>query len=215
MIAYSEEQLNLLLNTIDDYEGWQFRDDSYYKDRDKILIKMAYYLGMREEEVSTASVIFLDKVNKLYTVPKGVSKNHRPRPMPIPELFFNELINYIRKYNLNNWLFLSRSRGFHKAKDNKKFSQNLCPRAIGFRFQKYRKLAGLDMIKDFSKDGRALRRMRYHDLRSTYATRLDKAGVRLKVIQNLLGHLHLSSTERYLSNSTIEERREAVNLVFS
>ncbi len=210
MIAYSDDQLNLLLKAVDGYKGWQFSDNSYYKDRDKIIIKMAYYLGMRETEIATASVIFLDKVNRLYTVPKGISKNHKLRPLPIPNVFFKELIIYIRKYYLSNWLFLSRT----KLGNERKSMGHLSPRAVGFRFHKYRALAGLDMIKDFSTDGRALRRMRFHDLRSTYATRLDRAGVRLKVIQNLLGHSHLSSTERYLKNSTIEERREAVNLVF-
>lgn len=70
-------------------------------------------------------------------------------------------------------------------------------------------------LKDYSKDGKKLKTLRFHDFRSTYATRLDKHGVRLKVIQNLLRHKHLFSTQRYLRNSSMEERVIAVNDVFN
>ena len=49
-----------------------------------------------------------------------------------------------------------------------------------------------------------------HDLRATYATILDENGVPQRVIQELLGHAHGSTTEIYLG-MTMQRMREAVD----
>jgi len=212
MFAYTTKQFNRLLEAVDKYDKWQFRDSSYYRDRDKIMIKMAFYLGLREAEVAFASVDCIDFENRIYTVYDSVAKKGSGGFLPIPEVFFRNLCSYVEKYNLTGWLFLSRSRNFYVW--DRVCLDHISPRAVGFRFEKYRCLAGLDFVKNFSKDGRKLHLMRFHDLRGTFATRLDEAGVRLKIIQNLLRHKHLYSTQRYLSDSKFGERVEAVNSVF-
>lgn len=51
-----------------------------------------------------------------------------------------------------------------------------------------------------------------HRLRHTYATRLLRAGVNIKVVQELMRHSSLSSTEVYLAVSSAE-CRDAINLL--
>jgi len=49
----------------------------------------------------------------------------------------------------------------------------------------------------------------FHTLRSTYATRLDEAGVSITVIQKLLGHKSIETTRRYIAVAK-ERLRDAV-----
>ena len=52
----------------------------------------------------------------------------------------------------------------------------------------------------------------FHDLRRTAATWLLESGVDLKTIQEILGHSHISTTERYLSISS-EAKVKAMNIL--
>jgi integrase len=54
--------------------------------------------------------------------------------------------------------------------------------------------------------------IRFHDLRHTFGTRLDAAGVGLVTIQKLMGHSTIRMTERY-SHPGASERRRAVELL--
>ena len=49
-----------------------------------------------------------------------------------------------------------------------------------------------------------------HTLRRTFASNLDKAGVRLAIIQQLMGHADLSTTMRYISRDE-KGQRQAIN----
>ncbi len=51
-----------------------------------------------------------------------------------------------------------------------------------------------------------------HTLRHTYATRMVRAGVRLDVVQRLLGHARLATTAQYL-HSSMDDLRDAVDSV--
>jgi site-specific recombinase XerD len=54
--------------------------------------------------------------------------------------------------------------------------------------------------------------VRIHDLRHTYASLLINKGASLYEVQKLLGHFHISMTERYahLMPNTLAERVEIV-----
>ena len=43
-----------------------------------------------------------------------------------------------------------------------------------------------------------------HRFRKTFATRLHHAGVPLRDLQKILGHKHLSTTEKYLAESDLK-----------
>lgn len=60
-------------------------------------------------------------------------------------------------------------------------------------------------------DGRGYR---FHDIRRTFASMLSNAGVPLIIIQRLLGHKSITTTERYL-NIRLEETRQAVMILDS
>jgi len=60
-------------------------------------------------------------------------------------------------------------------------------------------------------DGRGYR---FHDIRRTFASMLSNSGVPLLIIQRLLGHRSVKTTERYL-NVKLEEIRQAVMILDS
>jgi integrase/recombinase XerC len=212
MFYYNKDHINNLFDSIDYYYmalEKPSRHNDYMKERDKMMIKFAYFLGMRRREVATSNIEFIDFKNKVICIPIIFSKNKKRRQIPIPDILFEDLIWYIKKFDLKDYLFVS-----HIKTKNGIEVKHLSPVALGNRFRLFRDLSGMHCIKDHSKNGSELSLMRFHDLRGTYATTLERNGIRLKVVQNLLGHLHLSSTDRYLSDTSMEERKEAVVKVF-
>jgi len=166
------------------------------------MIGVAFFLGLRQGEISLARVEFIDRNNHAYTVDKEISKNGNSRTIPIPERFYKSLISYVDNFGLTSWLFPSRAN---------KGKTPIVPRAVGHRFEIYRGLSGLNAIESYSKDGKKLRQVTMHRIRHNYG---DKFKKNLKLAQTLLGHRHLSSTARYLSPPTEEEKAVEVNRVF-
>ena len=66
------------------------------------------------------------------------------------------------------------------------------------------------MIRKYSKMALIRKRVTPHTLRHTFATSLLDAGTDLKTVQELMGHSHIRTTERYL-HSNDDKKFEAVN----
>lgn len=105
-------------------------------------------------------------------------------------------LNATARACVEKMLKFNRSRGFSTASEAPLF-QNRKHRVLSIRsvqklIEEYRKKADLDV------------KATPHTLRHTNATALQNAGVPTRVIQQGLGHRHLSTTERYLGISTME-----------
>tara|TARA_B100001964_G_C13929193_1_gene463743 strand:+ start:53 stop:643 length:591 start_codon:yes stop_codon:yes gene_type:complete len=66
------------------------------------------------------------------------------------------------------------------------------------------------IIKKYSRMALLKKRVSPHTLRHTFATSLLDAGVDLKTVQELMGHSHIRTTERYL-HSNDDKKFEAIN----
>jgi integrase len=205
MRAISKIDFDKLIHSVDSYV-WRFDTPlyAYFRARDKIMIKLAYYLGLRKGEVSHAHYGHINFSDHTFCVSQHITKTRTGRVMPIPDVFFAELVEYINKFHLFGYLFLSRNHNIH-----------LDSYSIGIRFNIYRLASGLAFAVDINKAGHNMYNYRFHDLRATYATCLHKNRTDIKIIQNLLGHRRASSTFRYLGESDFEDRRLAVNKTFS
>src|SRR3954451_22583268 len=63
-------------------------------------------------------------------------------------------------------------------------------------------------------DAAGVRKIRFHDLRHTFATTLAAAGVALRTLQEYLGHADIKTTQIYSHYAPSEKEVEAINEAF-
>ena len=83
--------------------------------------------------------------------------------------------------------------------------KRLSPTILAATFRRYARAAGVDTRK----------RVTPHTLRHVFATELLSAGANLRQIQELLGHKHLDSTQRYTHVSAYQLRGAVKHLRFA
>ncbi|MBW2544327.1 MAG: tyrosine recombinase XerC [Deltaproteobacteria bacterium] len=152
--------------------------------RDRAIIEFLYSAGVRVGELTGLNVGDVDFSNSLVKV-RGKGRKERIVPVGGPAL--SALKDYIgsrpgtegdkAESYTGSPLFLNRS------------GSRLTTRSIRRIIDKYITLSGVD------------KKISPHALRHTFATHLMDAGADLRVIQELLGHESLSTTQKYTSVS--------------
>ncbi len=174
----SEEDINKLLDI-------KLNDNFSY--RNKAMLELMYATGLRVSELVNLKVY---DVNLDEAIVKTMGKGSKERIIPIGDYALNSLKVYIDEYRsslfkreVNDYLFLNNH--------GKKMTRQ------GF-FKIIKKLASEQGIKkDFSP----------HTLRHSFATHLLSHGADLRIIQELLGHSDVSTTQIYthVSNEELED----------
>lgn len=152
--------------------------------RDRAIVEFLYSAGVRVGELTGLNVADVDFSNSLVKV-RGKGRKERIVPVGGPAL--SALREYISSRPAGGKnkdgsyagapLFLNRS------------GSRLTPRSVRRIIDKYMTLSGIG------------RKISPHALRHTFATHLMDAGADLRVIQELLGHESLSTTQKYTSVS--------------
>ncbi len=174
----SEEDINKLLNI-------KLIDNYSY--RNKAMLELMYATGLRVSELVNLKVY---DVNLEEAIVKTMGKGSKERIIPIGDYALNALKIYINEYRsslfkreVNDYLFLN-NHGKPMTRQ-------------GF-FKIIKKLASEQGItKEFSP----------HTLRHSFATHLLSHGADLRIIQELLGHSDVSTTQIYthVSNEELED----------
>ncbi|MBD3354472.1 tyrosine-type recombinase/integrase [Candidatus Woesearchaeota archaeon] len=151
-----------------------------------LLIEMLYSAGLRASEAVSLKVNDLDLTERIGRVISGKGKKDRLI------ILSNNLVEHIEKY-----LKKREKKGykseflFHVKDPNKHLSVRQAQKII----QKTAKKAGIN------------KRVFCHALRSSFATHLLESGVDIRIIQELLGHANLQTTQRYTQVSTEEIKK--------
>lgn len=147
--------------------------------RDRALLELLYSSGLRVAELTGLKIQDIDMENELVKV-KG--KGGKERIVPFGEKAKEALIEYLheREKLLNKNRLVSTDFLFLNYRGEK-----LTTRSVGRIIKKYRTKSGLS--KEVSP----------HVLRHSFATHLLEGGADLRVIQELLGHSSLSTTQKY------------------
>lgn len=147
--------------------------------RDKLMIELMYYAGIRVSEVRNLLIDNLewlkdpDATSHRILIEKG--KGGKDRYVQIPEPLAKEIETFILDSTIDDpYLFLTQ-RG-------EMFKTNW---AVEVMVEKYGKLAGAGHIHP-------------HQLRHSFGVHYVKAGGNLRVLQRLLGHSSLTTTQIYL-----------------
>ncbi|MHA1541529.1 MAG: site-specific tyrosine recombinase/integron integrase [Candidatus Hodarchaeales archaeon] len=154
--------------------------------RDRTVLYLLYGTGMRVSELSDLNIENLDLKNRLIHIIEG--KGNKDRIIPLPDLIVPIIEEYLearRKDKDASALILNRS------------GQRLTSRSIQRLVKKYREQANFQEKK-----------VTPHTLRHAFATHLLANSVDIRVIQELLGHASLSTTQLY-THVSLEHLRKS------
>jgi site-specific recombinase XerD len=156
-------------------EGVWTRVHAGKRERDRLLLALFAYGGLRRSELLGLDCEDVDLDRRLIRVRNA--KGGRQRVVPIHPGLLPLFIAYAaaRPATRDPALFL----GVH--------GRRLTPSIMAITFRRYATAAGVNKRK----------RITPHTLRHVFATELLVAGANLRQIQELLGHKHLDSTQRY------------------
>jgi integrase/recombinase XerC len=144
--------------------------------RDRLLLALFAYAGLRRSELLGLDLDDVDLERRLIRVRRA--KGGRQRVVPIHPGLVGPFEEYLAARSPRGWepaLFLGVQ------------GRRLSPTILANTFRRYATAAGVSERK----------RVTPHTLRHVFATELLGAGANLRQIQELLGHKHLDSTQRY------------------
>jgi site-specific recombinase XerD len=165
---------------------WRRKHDGK-RERDRLLLALFAYAGLRRSELLGLDWHDVDLERRLLKVRRA--KGGRQRSVPIHPALESLFVDYlrVRAGDLEPALFV--------GVQGKRLSQTILTQT----FLRYARAAGVTDRK----------RVSPHTLRHVFASELLRAGANLRQIQELLGHKHLDSTQRY-TRVTAHELRGAV-----
>lgn len=152
-----------------------------------MILKLGYGLGLRVSEIVALKVDDIDSDRMLVLIQN--SKGKKDRYVPLPTSVLNELREYYIAYKPEKFMF------------ENNFSQPLSVRTIQVVFQQAKVKANIN------------KKVGIHGLRHSYATHLLEYGTDMSIIQKLLGHQHVKTTEVYakVSNTFIANIRSPLD----
>lgn len=152
--------------------------------KDRAIIRLFYTTGLRVSEVSNLNVSNVNFEERLIRVEEG--KGEKDRVVPVNE----DTIKMLKEY-------LDREEGpLFLGKDEKRIT----PEKIRYIFKKYSEKSGIKCTP--------------HTLRHTFATHMLEQGTDVRVIQNILGHASLDTTQIYtkVSGKHLKDSYDKVDL---
>src|SRR5204863_6530510 len=167
-------ELARLLRVVERAEVWE-RNFAGRRERDRLMLALFAFAGLRRSELLGLDWDDVDLSRRLLRVRKA--KGGRQRTVPIHPALVPLIVAYyeVRQPLIEQALFVGVQGGRLQVTQ---FSQV---------FRHYVEAAGVGERK----------RVTPHTLRHVFASELLHAGANLRQIQELLGHKHLDSTQRY------------------
>lgn len=164
----------------------QPEEKSFLGLRDKAILELFYATGMRIGELVSSNI---EDINFDLRLIKIKGKGKKERIVPINRSAVTLLAKYIEE---------------RKKKELKIniVSSGKSPLFINFRYKGITDRGIRNMLVKYLRKGNISKTISPHSLRHTFATHLLDAGADLRVIQELLGHSSLSTTQKYSHVST-------------
>ena len=144
---------------------------TYIGARDKAIIDVLYSTGIRVSELCN---LLIKNVDDKFI--KILGKGNKERIVPIAKIAINSIDYYLTNFRKN-----SKSKFLFTTRSDKKITRI----NVWLRIKKYVKM--LNILKKVSP----------HTLRHSFATHLLENGADIRLIQDMLGHLDISTTDKY------------------
>jgi len=184
-------ELVRLLDATERDDVWKRKHDGK-RERDRLLLALFAYAGLRRSELLGLDWQDVDLERRLLKVRNA--KGGRQRTLPIHPALEPLFVDYlrVRADDPEPALFV--------GVQGRRLSQTIMTQT----FLRYARAAGVTDRK----------RVTPHTLRHVFASELLRAGANLRQIQELLGHKHLDSTQRYTRVNAHELRGAVKRLHF-
>ena len=152
--------------------------------RDKAIIEVLYASGLRVSELVNLSI---QDVNDHYV--RVVGKGNKERIVPIGKKAIFAVDHYLLTFR-DHYPFIEKD-----------------PLFISTRGKKITREAVWKIIKDYAKRASIAKNVSPHTLRHSFATHLLDHGADLRVIQEMLGHANIGTTDKYthVSQTRLQE----------
>jgi len=144
----------------------------------RCIVMALYGAGLRVGEVCQLNVRDIDSNRMLIHIREG--KGLKDRMIPLPVKLLSELRDYWKAYKPSSFLFPGQAGGAYS------------PKSVQL------------ILKRASRLARIRKNVTPHALRHSYATHLLEQGTDIRVIQHLLGHNSIKTTQLYLHISKAE-----------
>lgn len=162
--------------------------------RDAAIIALVYGAGLRRHEAANLKLSNLDMKNGILTV---LGKNDKERQNALHERILDILVSWLDERGMEAGPLFLRGR-----KGNKLINEPISGQTI------------YDIIiKRYSEAG--MERLTPHDLRRTFCTKLLENGEDVFLVQELMGHASVETTQRYDKRSDVAKNKAAKALPFS
>lgn len=155
-------------------------ENTLWEKRDRAILEVLYSSGLRVSELVSLND---GDVDFSLGILKVVGKGQKERIVPIGEKALQALQKYLPERD--QFLASVNSWGARNPLFINKWGGRLTTRSVARLLDKYIKKGGL------------MRKVSPHALRHSFATHLLDAGADLRAIQEMLGHVSLSTTQRY------------------
>ncbi|WP_456395001.1 site-specific tyrosine recombinase/integron integrase [Thermococcus sp.] len=154
------------------------------KKRDRLIVLLLYGTGLRVSELCNLKLRDIDFERGIITVKGG--KGAKDRMVPLPGPIIEEIKAYLAMREDGSEYLLVEER--REKKDR------ISPKTVWYILRKYGAKAGIKVTP--------------HMLRHSFATHMLENGVDIRVIQEILGHSNLSTTQIY-TKVTVEHLKRA------
>jgi len=165
--------------------------------RDRTLLELIYSSGLRVSELVNLKISSLQLEERLVKV---YGKGRKERILPIGTVAAALLEEYIKSVR-PVLADLNKENNLHEELFLNRWGKPLSDRGVRYIFHKY-------IIQVSHKEG-----ITPHSLRHSFATHLLEGGADLRVVQELLGHVSISTTQIY-THVTKERLNEVYRMAF-
>lgn len=154
-----------------------------------LLLKLCYGLGLRVSEIVNLKISDIDSDRMMVFIQRG--KGKKDRFVTLPESILSEMRAYYREYEPQDYLFEGQYGGHYSTRSAQKVFKNAM------------KKAGIK------------KKIGIHGLRHSYATHLLEFGTDITLIQKLLGHNSIKTTQVYthVSNQSLQNVKSPLDRI--
>lgn len=179
-----EDEVDMFLNCFD------LNDDFGYRDR--TIFEVMYGCGLRLSEICNLKIEDIDFNNRILSI---LGKGSKRRIVPFYKMIKQLLENYLKNIRIK---YLKEEHGYVFINKN---GGKLTNRGVQYLLDRAIKQNNLPL------------QLSPHTLRHSFATHLLEAKVDIRIVQELLGHSNLSTTQIY-THISVDRLKESYNKAF-